>query len=393
MVAELRKNYNSRYTDSAFEAFNNDLNSILKYPADFRVCETPLFLSETLTRDLVTACDDIIRQIRTDEFAKYSSNAIPEVLAVPNQDGHPKFLQIDFAITKDADGNFIPKLIELQGFPSLYAFQYYLPLVIRRHFDIPDELTPYFSGFDDDSYISHLKHIIVGDADPENVILLEIEPEKQKTRIDFAATEELTGISTVCITKVKKRGNKLYYEKNGREIPVERIYNRVIYDELKRKGPDYGFRFVDELDVTWVGHPNWFFKISKNTLPFLKSKYVPSSAFLSNLSAYPDDLSKYILKPLYSFAGLGVEMDFDKARLDSITDRSNYILQEKIEYVPLIETPDGYSRVELRMMYLWDNEPLLVNNLLRTSKGAMMGVDFNKNKTWVGSSCAFHPAV
>lgn len=393
MVAELRKNYNSRYTDSAFEAFNNDLNSILKYPADFRVCETPLFLSETLTRDLVTACDDIIRQIRTDEFAKYSSNAIPEGLAVPNQDGHPKFLQIDFAITKDADGNFIPKLIELQGFPSLYAFQYYLPLVIRRHFDIPDELTPYFSGFDDDSYISHLKHIIVGDADPENVILLEIEPEKQKTRIDFAATEELTGISTVCITKVKKRGNKLYYEKNGREIPVERIYNRVIYDELKRKGPDYGFRFVDELDVTWVGHPNWFFKISKNTLPFLKSKYVPSSAFLSNLSAYPDDLSKYILKPLYSFAGLGVEMDFDKARLDSITDRSNYILQEKIEYVPLIETPDGYSRVELRMMYLWDNEPLLVNNLLRTSKGAMMGVDFNKNKTWVGSSCAFHPAV
>lgn len=393
MVAELRKNYNSRYTDSAFEAFNNDLNSILKYPADFRVCETPLFLSETLTRELVTACDDIIRQIRTDEFAKYSSNAIPEGLAVPNQDGHPKFLQIDFAITKDADGNFIPKLIELQGFPSLYAFQYYLPLVIRRHFDIPDELTPYFSGFDDDSYISHLKHIIVGDADPENVILLEIEPEKQKTRIDFAATEELTGISTVCITKVKKRGNKLYYEKNGREIPVERIYNRVIYDELKRKGPDYGFRFVDELDVTWVGHPNWFFKISKNTLPFLKSKYVPSSAFLSNLSSYPDDLSKYILKPLYSFAGLGVEMDFDKARLDSITDRSNYILQEKIEYVPLIETPDGYSRVELRMMYLWDNEPLLVNNLLRTSKGAMMGVDFNKNKTWVGSSCAFHPAV
>lgn len=393
MVSELRKKYNSEFTESAFEAFTNDLNSILKYPADFRVCETPLFLSEPLTRELVTACDDIISQLRTPEFEIYSRNAIPDGLAVPNQDSHPKFLQIDFAITKDEQGNFIPKLIELQGFPSLYAFQYYLPLVIKRHFNIPDELTPYFSGFDDDSYISHLKHIIVGDADPENVILLEIEPEKQKTRIDFAATEELTGISTVCITKVKKRGNKLYYEKNGREVPVERIYNRVIYDELKRKGPDYGFRFVDEMDVTWVGHPNWFFKISKNTLPFLKSKYVPASSFLSNLQSYPDDLSRYILKPLYSFAGLGVEMNFDKARLDGITDRSNYILQEKIEYAPLIETPDGFSRVEIRMMYLWDNEPLLVNNLVRTSKGAMMGVDFNKNKTWVGSSCAFHPAV
>ncbi|MCC6550001.1 MAG: hypothetical protein IT279_08030 [Ignavibacteriaceae bacterium] len=393
MVSELRKKYNSGFSQGAYEAFTNDLNSILKYPADFRVCETPLFLSETLTRELVTACDDIIRQIRTTEFEIYSRNAIPDGLAVPNQDSHPKFLQVDFAITKDEKGNFIPKLIELQGFPSLYAFQYYLPLVIRRHFDIPDDMTPFFSGFDDDSYVSHLKHIIVGDADPENVILLEIEPEKQKTRVDFAATEELTGISTVCITKVKKRGNKLYYEKNGREVPVERIYNRVIYDELKRKGPDYGFRFVDELDVTWVGHPNWFFKISKNTLPFLKSKYVPESAFLSNLESYPDDLSKYILKPLYSFAGLGVEMNFDKTRLDSITDRSNYILQEKIEYTPLIETPDGYSRVEIRMMYLWDNEPLLVNNLLRTSKGAMMGVDFNKNKTWVGSSCAFHPSV
>ncbi|MCK6614976.1 MAG: hypothetical protein L6Q47_12120 [Ignavibacteriaceae bacterium] len=393
MVTELRKKYNSEFTESAYEAFNNDLNSILRYPCDFRVCETPLFLSETLTRELVTACNDIMSQIRTPEFEIYSRNAIPEGLAVPNQDSHPKFLQIDFAITKDPQGNFIPKLIELQGFPSLYAFQYYLPLVIRRHFTIPDELTPYFSGFDDDAYISHLKHIIVGDADPENVILLEIEPDKQKTRIDFAATEELTGISTVCITKVKKQGRKLFYEKNGREIPVERIYNRVIYDELKRKGPDYGFRFVDEMDVTWVGHPNWFFKISKNTLPFLKSKYVPASSFLSEMQSYPDDLSQYILKPLYSFAGLGVEMNFDKARLDSITDRSNYILQEKIEYAPLIDTPDGFSRVEIRMMYLWDNEPLLVNNLVRTSKGAMMGVDFNKNKTWVGSSCAFHPAV
>lgn len=391
MIKELRDKYNREFSEERYGNFMNDLNSILKYPADFRVCETPLFMSKALQTELETACSEIIDQLRTSAFQAYSERSLPAGVSVPNEDAHPAFLQIDFAITQNPDGTYIPKLIELQGFPSLYAFQYYLPLVIRRHFDIPDNYTPYFSGYDDDSYVSALQHTIVGSADPENVILLEIEPHKQKTRIDFAATEELLGIKTVCITEIKKSGNKLYYTKNGTDIPVERIYNRVIYDELKRKGTEYKFRFTDELDVTWVGHPNWFFKISKYTLPFLKSKYVPGSFFLSELKEYPADLSKYILKPLFSFAGLGVEIDFDTKRLAEITDRENYILQEKIEYTPLILTPEGHSKVEIRMMFLWDNEPVLVNNLVRTSKGAMMGVDFNKNKTWVGSSCAFHP--
>lgn len=391
MISELRQKYNREFSEEKYQNFLNDLNNILKYPADFRVCETPLFMSADLQRELESACGEIIAQVRTSAFTAYSERSIPPGVAVPNEDSHPAFLQIDFAITKNPDGSYIPKLIELQGFPSLYAFQYYLPLVIRRHFDIPDNFTPFFSGFDDDSYVSALQHTIVGNSDPENVVLLEIEPHKQKTRIDFAATEALIGIPTVCITDVKKSGKKLYYSKNGTDIPIDRIYNRVIYDELKRKGTEYKFRFTDELDVKWVGHPNWFFKISKYTLPFLKTKYVPDSFFLSELKEYPENLSDYILKPLYSFAGLGVEIDFDKNRLDSITDRDNYILQQKIEYAPLIETPDGYSKVEIRMMFLWDNEPVLVNNLVRTSKGAMMGVDFNKNKTWVGSSCAFHP--
>ena len=93
---------------------------------------------------------------------------------------------------------------------------------------------------------------------------------------------------------------------------------------------------------------------------------------------------------MYSFAGLGVEVDLTKEKLDEIKNKENYILQHKIEYAPVIETPDDFSKVEIRMMFFWDEKPMLVNNLVRMSKGKMMGVDFNKNKTWVGSNSAFH---
>lgn len=390
MIEEIRKKYNSEFTDAKYAAFQKELNSFAYYPADFRVCETPLFLSDDMRDKLIEAGEEITAQLQLEEFRKQSASAIPPGLEVPNEDSHTTFLQIDYAICKNEKGEFFPQLIELQGFPSLYAFQYYLPRVIRNHFNIPEGFTPYFNGLDDDKYSSLLKDIIVGNSDPENVILLEIDPANQKTRIDFACTEMLTGVKSVCITKIKKRGRKLYYELDGREIPVERIYNRVIYDELKRKNIEYDFRFTEELDVKWVGHPNWFFKISKYTLPYLKSGYVPKAFLLSELSEYPADLENYVLKPLFSFAGLGVIIDIDKKSLDEIQDRQNYILQHKIEYAPLIETPEEKSRVEIRMMYLWGEKPLLVNNLVRTSKGKMMGVDYNKNKVWVGSSCAFH---
>lgn len=390
MIEEIRKQYNREFTEEKYAAFQKELNSYTYYPADFRVCETPLFLSDSMRDKLIEAGEEITAQLRTDAFKKQCAGAIPKGLEVPNEDAHTTFLQIDYAICKDENGDFFPQLIELQGFPSLYAFQYYLPRIIRNHFSIPEGFTPYFSGMNDEKYAEMLSKVIVGESDPENVILLEIDPASQKTRIDFASTEDLIKVKSVCITKIRKRGNKLFYTENGREIPVDRIYNRVIYDELKRKEIKYDFRFTDELDVKWVGHPNWFFKISKYTLPFLKSRYVPKSFMLNELTEYPADLENYVLKPLFSFAGLGVKIDIDKKSLDEITDRENYILQHKIEYTPLIETPDEKSRVEIRMMYLWDEEPVLVNNLVRTSKGKMMGVDFNKNKVWVGSSCAFH---
>jgi len=390
MIPELRKKFNSEFTEDKYKAFINELNSSLQYPPDFRVAETPVFLPDSLKDDLINACQDILNQLQNDEFKKRSGKAIPKDLIVPDESVHPEFLQIDFAICEHPDGSLFPKLIELQGFPTVYGYQFFLAQLFKKHFNIEDNYTPYFSSLDEPGYISQLRNTIVGESDPENVILLEIQPEKQKTKIDFSATENLLGITTVCISDVVQEGRKLFYNKNGKKIPIERIYNRVIFDDLKRINSSFSFNFKDELDVKWISHPNWFFKISKYSLPLLKGRYVPECYFLNELSGFSDDLSDYVLKPLFSFAGHGVEVDLNKKILDAIEDPQNYILQKKIEYAPAIKTPDENSKVEIRMMYLWNEEPLLVNNLVRMSKGKMMGVDFNINKTWVGSTLALH---
>jgi hypothetical protein len=391
MIPELRRKYNDNFNAKTYNAFIDDLKSFTYYPIDFRVSETPLFLDTDITSKLYEASNELITQLNDNNFKKNSSNAIPQSLVVPNENPYPHFLCLDFAITKDESGKFVPKLIELQGFPSIFCYQYYLDKIIRRHFDIPQNFSSFFNEVDGDEYIYLLKKIILADKDPKNVILLEIDPAHQKTRVDFACTEELVGIKTVNLSDITKRGKKLFYNENSKEIPIERIYNRVIYDELERKNFKFSFNFSDDLDVEWSGHPNWFFKISKHSLPSLKGKYVPRCYFLHELEKYPDDLNRFVLKPLFSFAGLGVEVEITANMLDRVKNKSNYILQEKVEYAPVIETPDGYAKVEIRLMFLWNEKPLLATNLIRTSKGKMMGVDFNKNKTWVGSNLAYHP--
>jgi len=377
MVKDIRSLYNAGFSEEKYNSFIEDLNTSAGVKLDFRVCETPLFLSAELTKTLEKACFEIIAQLDNDEYRKYAESSIPEGLAVPNRADHPVFLQIDFAICEDGKGGFIPKLIELQGFPSLYGFQVYYDDVFQRHFKLPENSTAFYSGLNRESYVELLRKTILGDSNPENVILLEIEPDKQKTLIDFVVTEQLTGVKPVCITDIIKKGRKLYYKNGDREVLIERIYNRVIYDELFRKDMKAAFLFQDDLDVHWVGHPDWFFLISKYSLPRLNGEYVPECHFLSDLKEYPADLENFVLKPLFSFAGLGVEVEVTKELLDSKTDRENYILQRKIEYAPLVLTPEGYSKCEIRMMFLWNEKPLLINKLTRFSKGKMMGVDFN----------------
>jgi hypothetical protein len=402
MIPDVRRAYNTAFTQERYESMVRDLDLDAGCPPGFRISETPIFLPEDLTRELIEAAHEVLSVVTSEEYLSIAGRAVPPELHVPGDEGNPVFLQVDFAIVRGEDGRLTPRLIELQGFPSLYGFQWLLEKEFCAHFPaIPEGFSPYFSGLDAHTYPAVLKDVIVGDCDPENVVLLEIDPEKQKTRVDFCVTEQLTGIKTVNARDVIERGGRLYYRdnyqdnhrNNRREVPIQRIYNRVIFDELERKGIDLSHIFRRDLDVTWVGHPNWYLKISKFSLPFIHSRFCPPSWFVSNLEELPVDLHEYVLKPLFSFAGLGVEMGPSPERLRSLEDPENYILQKKVTYEPVVETPDGPARAEVRMMFVWQDRPRLVNNLVRLGKGKMMGVDFNKDRTWVGASLAYHPPM
>ena len=395
MIRELREKYIKEFTQEKYEAFVKDINSAYK-PIEFKISETPVFIPAELRDELSNACIDILNFLKSDEFKKLSANAIPPGLEVPNQGEHAELLAIDFAVTKDNNGHYLPQLIELQGFASLFCYQELLDMKMRAHFDIPEDYTHRFRGLTHETYLEKLRKTLIGDENPENVILLEIEPEHQKTAIDFWATQDWLGITPVHIGDITKEGKKLYYMKNGKKTQIKRIYNRVIYDELKnRKDLQYNFKISEDLDVKWIAHPNWFFKISKYILPFIKSKYAPECIFLSELKEMPADLENFVLKPLFSFAGVGVIFDVKKEDIENIkgADRENFVLQKKIVYAPVVETLDDPAKVEIRILFLWNEgeEPIPVINLVRMGKGKMMGVDFNKGKTWVGSSIGYFP--
>jgi len=389
-----RSRFNADFTPDKYATLTRCVNETEKWPTDFRVSETPIFLTNEFTDEVTSAARKIVELVRTPEFVRHAASAIPPGLEVPNESAHPNFLVVDFGICSEGN-HLVPRLIELQAFPSLFGFQLMLLHCMRKAFPaIPRDWTSSFGGMKDDEYIELLRRTIIAEADPENVVLLEIEPEKQKTRIDFTATETLLGIRSVCLTKVRKRGRQLFYERDGREVRIERIYNRVIFDELLRRSDvEPGFRFQDDLDVAWVGHPNWYFRISKHSLPFLKTAHT-SPAFFADEFPTGEKIDDYVLKPLYSFAGLGVEMEPTHEKLAAINKPHEWILQKKVTYAEFVPTVDGRkSKAEIRMMFVWpdgDREPTLVNNLVRMSQGKMMGVDFNKDKTWVGSSIALH---
>ncbi|HEX8076417.1 MAG TPA: hypothetical protein VF511_01275 [Chthoniobacterales bacterium] len=394
MDRQLRSRFNADFSPDKYAALLRCVNETEKWPADFRISETPIFLTDEFTDEVVSAAREIVALTQTREFVEHSRNAVPAGLEVPRESAHPNFIVVDFGICTES-GRLTPRLIELQAFPSLFGFQLLVLHCLRKAYPaIPRDWTSSFGGIKDDAYVELLRRTIIADADPENAVLLEIEPEKQKTRIDFAATETILGIRSVCLTKVKKNGRQLFYERDGREVRIERIYNRVIFDELIRR-PDLepAFRFQDDLDVTWVGHPNWYFRISKHSLPFLKTAHT-SPAYFADEFPGGEAIEDYVLKPLYSFAGLGVDMEPTRPKLAALDKPREWILQKKVQYAEFVPTTDGpKSKAEIRMMFVWpagDPAPTLVNNLVRMSQGKMMGVDFNKEKTWVGSSIALH---
>jgi hypothetical protein len=395
MIPSIRTQYNQNFSQEKYQSFLDALASKYNNKPLFRVAETPLFIPKILKERLLEACDLINEVVLRPDIKSFTQGALyDESLIVPNEDEHTTFLQMDFGVCLDENGDPMPMLIEIQGFPSVYFFQYMVSEAFKNHFDIPENLTCFFDNITVDQYKKMMGDIIVGDTDPKHVILLEIEPEKQTTYIDMLSTSVELGIPVVCITDVVKQGEKLFYkDANGELVRILKIYNRVIFDELdQRPDLDIAFKFTDNLDVEWIGHPNWFYRISKYMLPFLKNKYVPDTYFLHDLETLPDDLENYVLKPLFSFAGAGVIIDVTKEDIDKIEDRTNFILQRKVKYEPIIKSPNEPVKAEIRMLMMWPKDApkaFVVTNLVRLSKGKMIGVKYNKDKDWVGGSVGF----
>ena len=413
MIPSLRKQFNKRFTSDKYQTFLQRVDGVCGTHVNFRLSETPCFFPKALIDRMAEDGKELIRQlVGNPAYLAKSDSAVPAEFRVPNEPNHPMFVQVDFGLVRDAAGELQPKLVELQAFPSLYAYQGPLaeayveaygldnlasdlgpqasgvrPRVYRQH-----RLKYLLSGLETSSYRELLRRAIVGAHDPENVILMEIDPLHQKTLPDFLLTEKMLGVRTVDIVDIKKEGSRLYYVHDGRRVPIRRIYNRAIVDELERKNVKLNFDWRDDLDVEWAGHPSWYFRISKFSIPYLQHASVPKTWFLDRMEEIPSDLENYALKPLYSFAGLGVVIAPKKEDITTIPaeKRPYYILQERMNFEPVIATPFGATKAEVRVMYVWLEELVPVLTIIRMGRGLMMGVDQNKNMEWVGASAGFY---
>jgi len=413
MIPSLRTQFNANFTPDKYQAFLRRVDEVCGTHVNFPLSETPCFFPKKLIDRMAADGKELIRQlVENPAYLAKSELAVPAEFKVPNEPEHPMFVQVDFGLVRDAAGELQPKLVELQAFPSLYAYQGPLAEAYVEAYGLgtasgfrlsasgssdSGRLKYFLSGLEGDSYRELLRLAIVGSHDAENVILMEIDPLHQKTLPDFLLTEKMLGVRAVDIVDVKKEGPRLYYERGGKRVPIRRIYNRAIVDELERKNVKLQFDWRDELDVEWAGHPNWYFRISKFSIPYLKHASVPKTIFLDNLflnraEEIPEDLENYVLKPLYSFAGLGVVIAPTPADIAAIPaeKRGDYILQERMQFEPVIETPFGGTKAEVRVMYVWLEELTAVLTIIRMGRGLMMGVDHNKNMEWVGASAGFY---
>ncbi len=393
MIPALREAFNRNFRPATYQQFLKSLEVSADTPIAFRVSETPCFFPKALLDQMAEYGRDLVLQlVNNPEYLRASEATVPKQYNVANESPRPMFLQVDFGLVRNAKGELEPKLVELQAFPSLYGYQPVLAKQYIQSYGLAADLGIYLGGHNHDTYQKLLRQVIVSGHDPENVILLEIHPEKQKTLCDFLITKRDLGIAIVDILKLKKLGKHLFYDKDGREIPVRRIYNRCIVDELERKKIKLPFDLTEPLDVEWAGHPNWYYRISKFSIPYLEHKSVPKTWLLSQNSTVPWDNENYVLKPLYSFAGLGIRFNPTQADVDAIPaeQRHQYMLQERMCFAPVIETPHGITQAEIRIMYVWPEagEMTPVLPLLRMGRGIMMGVDHNRNLEWVGGSAA-----
>ena len=393
MQKELRNTFNDHFSEEKYQAYLKQIEDLSPGMLDFTIAETPVFVPKDFTNKMLATCEHIIDTILDPGFNSITERAIPDNFIMVNENKYPDFIAFDFGICENEQGEIEPQLIEMQGFPSLFAFQALHASITKTYAAVPDSHSAYLNGYTQETYFQLLKEIVLGDLDPSNVILLDIYPEHQKTRIDFYCTEKILGIKTVCLTQLIGEGNQLFYNLDGQKTAVKRIYNRLIMDELFQQ-KDLGeiINIFHPWEVEWVTHPNWFYRVSKFTLPYLQHPNIPATYFLDELTKIPADLNNYVLKPLFSFAGMGVVIDVTLADIEKITDPENWILQKKVNYAPIIKTPEEPAKAEIRLFYFWKqgwSRPTAVFNLARLSKGKMIGTRYNQNKKWVGGTVAY----
>jgi hypothetical protein len=423
VIPEFRSQFNQRFRPSQYELLCSTVDSGCGAPIGFRVAETPIFLPFTLLEELAASGAEMAGALLADSgYLAAARKAIPKGYCVARETAHPNFLTADFALIKDESvaGGLAPKLVEIQAFPSVFGYQDVLNSAYREVFALPDSLGTYLGGLDEGSYWELLSRTILGNHAPENVVLTEVDPMHQKTLPDFLVTARRLGIKIVNIRNLKAENNRLLYQgDSGRWVTIHRIYNRAIADELIAGNVELPFALDGEWDVEWAGHPNWYFLISKFSIPWLFGKLrrfpaVPPAVFLKDFldgdgrdrllaagvplpaNVRPDTVyGDLLLKPLFSFAGKGIQFEPSHAQLEEIprSRRGDYLVQQRMHFEPTIATPHGLTQAEIRILYLWPDGDELTPalSLVRLGRGKMMGVDHNKNQEWVGASGAFYP--
>lgn len=396
MIPEYRRLFNNAFSDDAYRGALRLLEQNVGGTIPFRIAESPLFIPPTLLAEMQSASEDIVGQLsRGSTGAEAAQRRIPAGCLAPNEDGHPVFLQFDYALTAGPEGEVKPLVTEIQGFPSLYALQHRLAQIYRQAYRLPAELRHLCDGLGDEAFVDLFRRAVLGEHAAENVVLLDVHPWQQGTWPDFKLTQQLCpGLAVVGTTELLKRGRRLFYSNHGREVPIERIFNRVVWEDLAAHEGAMPVSLQDALDVEWAGHPNWFFRYSKLSLPFLRQPNVPKTVFLDEAPSLPADLENYVLKPLFSFSGKGLRLDLDLRTVESIppSERSHYILQEKFHYADVMQGLEGRVRCEVRLMYIWLERLTCVTTLPRMSRGRLMGTAFNRSDPWTGHGIAFFPA-
>jgi len=420
LIPKLRSQFNERFSSEKYAWLLSQLHARSGASVEFRVAETPIFVPLSLLHSMAKEGSEITHALLSDPaYLAEARKAIPRGYCVADETPHPHFLTADFALIKDVGGDLVPRLVEIQAFPSVFGYQSVLCSVYREVFDLPRELGVYLGGLNEQGYWDLLRRTVLGEHSAENVVLTEVDPIHQKTFPDFYITAQNLGIPVIDIKDLQSIGNKLHYRStSGTPTPIHRIYNRAIADELIAREIDLPFDLTRSWDVEWAGHPNWYFLISKFSIPWLSRppgarSSIPPAAFLGDFlegsgrialaeagvplppEAEPNSVYKdLILKPLFSFAGKGIQFDPTRKDLESIPPerRADYLVQQRMRFEATIETPFGMTQAEIRILYLWPDGGNLTPaiSLVRLGRGKMMGVDHNKDQEWVGGSAAFY---